>query len=235
MAQVPAGERVPDIRYPVSGQSRLSRLSNDDVLYTILYFGYDSTPVDGQSGQDANPEYFALAFSDSLKPYFNNFNPDYGRALMIVSKMKGQAGIERKLGVSSYPDIVLIDPNGRILARSAKATDIIDYITVNLLMFAETDWNSYILRASKLFESGQVKSAQRIVSDCLRHGRWLEGFSPEAHKAIPKIVATMEHDDMYMSFVGEIKHRYNQGILSEEDVAPFKNEFSRIHMMGDKD
>ena len=88
-AQVPVGERVPDIRYPVSGQRKLSRLSNDDVLYTILYFGYNTAPVDRQSVLDANPEYFALTFSDSLKPYFNNFNPDYGRALMIVSKMKG--------------------------------------------------------------------------------------------------------------------------------------------------
>jgi hypothetical protein len=40
---------------------------------------------------------------------------------------------------------------------------------------------------------------------------------------------------MYMSFVAEIKHKYNLGILSEEDVAPFRNEFSVIHMMGDKD
>lgn len=95
-AQVPVGERVSDIRYPVSGQRKLSPLSNDDVLYTILYFGYNTAPVDRQSVLDANPEYFALTFSDSLKPYFNNFNPDYGRALMIVSKMKGQVGIERR-------------------------------------------------------------------------------------------------------------------------------------------
>ena len=234
-AQVPLGKRVPDIRYPVSGQRNLSRLSNDDVLYTILYFGYNSDPVDGQSGLEANPEYFALTFSDSLKPYFNNFNPDYGRALMIVSKMKGQAGIERKMGVTSYPDIVLVDPNNRVIARSAKAADIIDYITNNLSMFAGTDWNAYILRASELYETGQVKSAQRIVSDCLRRGRWYKDFSPEAHKAIPRIVASMKHDDYYMDFVGEIKHRYNQGILSEEDVSPFKKEFSRIHMMGDKE
>lgn len=97
-AQVPVGERVPDIRYPVSGQRKLSRLSNDDVLYTILYFGFNSAPGDGQSELDANPECFALEFSDALKPYFNNFNPDYGRALMIVSKMKSQVGIERKMG-----------------------------------------------------------------------------------------------------------------------------------------
>ena len=234
-AQVPFGERIPDIRYKVCGQRKLSRLSNDNVLYTILYFGYNNEPVDGQSGLDANPECYALTFSDSLKPYFNNFNPDYGRALMIVSKMKGQAGIERKLGVTSYPDIVLVDPNNRIIARSSKATDIIDYIINNLSMFAVTDWNAYILRASELYETGQVKSAQRIVSYCLRHGRWNEDFSPEAHKAIPRIVASMKHDDYYRGFVGEIKHRYNQGILSEEDVSPFKKEFSRIHMMGDKE
>ncbi len=227
------GERAPDIKYPVSGQRKLSRLSNDDVLYTILYFGFNSEPVDGQSDLDANPEYFVLTFSDSLKPYFNNFNPDYGRALMIVSKMKGQAGIERKMGVSYYPDIVLVDPNNRVIARSAKATDIIDYITNNLSMFAVTDWNAYILRASELFENGQVKSAQRIVSDCLRRGRWSKDFTPEAHKAISRVVASMKHDDYYLDFVGEIKHRYNQGILSEEDVAPFNKEFSRIHMMGD--
>ena len=210
-------------------------MSNDDVLYTILYFGYNNESVDGQSGLDANPEYFALTLSDSLKPYFNNFNPDYGRALMMVSEMKGQAGIERKLGVKSYPDIVLVDPNNRIIARSSKATDIIDYIINNLSMFAVTDWNAYILRASELYETGQIKSAQRIVSDCLRHGRWYEDFSSEAHKAIPKVVSSMKHDEMYMYFVGEVKHRYNQGVLSEDDVAPFKNEFSRIHMMGDKD
>ena len=233
--QVPFGERIPDIRYKVCGQRKLSRLSNDDVLYTILYFGYNNESVDGQSGLDANPEYFALTLSDSLKPYFNNFNPDYGRALMMVSEMKGQAGIERKLGVKSYPDIVLVDPNNRIIARSSKATDIIDYIINNLSMFAVTDWNAYILRASELYETGQIKSAQRIVSDCLRHGRWYEDFSSEAHKAIPKVVSSMKHDEMYMYFVGEVKHRYNQGVLSEDDVAPFKNEFSRIHMMGDKD
>ena len=234
-AQVPFGERIPDIRYKVCGQRKLSRLSNDDVLYTILYFGYNNESVDGQSGLDANPEYFALTLSDSLKPYFNNFNPDYGRALMMVSEMKGQAGIERKLGVKSYPDIVLVDPNNRIIARSSKATDIIDYIINNLSMFAVTDWNAYILRASELYETGQIKSAQRIVSDCLQHGRWNEDFSSEAHKAIPKVVSSMKHDEMYMYFVGEVKHRYNQGVLSEDDVAPFKNEFSRIHMMGDKD
>ena len=62
-----------------------------------------------------------------------------------------------------------MDPNNRVIARSAKATDIIDYITNNLSMFAVTGWNAYILRASELYETGQIKSAQRIVSDCLRH------------------------------------------------------------------
>ena len=83
-AQVPFVERVPDIRYPVSGQRNPSRLSNDDVLYTILYFGYNNEPVDGQSGLDAKSEYLALMFSGLLKPYCNNFNPEYGRALMMV-------------------------------------------------------------------------------------------------------------------------------------------------------
>ena len=165
-AQVPFGERIPDIRYKVCGQRKLSRLSNDDVLYTILYFGYNNESVDGQSGLDANPEYFALTLSDSLKPYFNNFNPDYGRALMMVSEMKGQAGIERKLGVKSYPDIVLVDPNNRIIARSSKATDIIDYIINNLSMFAVTDWNAYILRASELYET--ISSEHR---NCMKPGR----------------------------------------------------------------
>ena len=87
--------------------------------------------------------------------------------------------------------------------------------------------------AGQLFDSGQIFAAQRIVSDCLRHIRWDENFSPEVHKTIPRIVATMKGDEMYMDFVGEIKHKFNQGILSEEDVAPFKNEFSRIHIMGD--
>ena len=45
----------------------------------------------------------------------------------------------------------------------------------------------------------------------------------------------MKDDEMYMSFVGEIKHKYNLGLFSEEDVAPFKSEFSMIHLMGDKD
>lgn len=44
----------------------------------------------------------------------------------------------------------------------------------------------------------------------------------------------MKDDDMYMSFVAEIKHKYNLGILSETDVYPFKKEFSIIHIMGDK-
>lgn len=235
-AQESYGKTVPDIKYPVSGQRRPSSLSNDNVLYTILYFGYVNEPKDGQSGLDANPEYFALTFSDTLNPYFNNFNPDYGRALMIVSTMKNQKRIEKKLNVISYPDIILVDPNRRIIARSNKASDIIDYITTNLSMFAATDWNEYILRALRLYETGQVANAQRIVEDCLRHARWSEDFSTEAHKAIPLIVASMSRDnEMYSSYVGEIKHRYNIGILSEQDVAPFKNDFKRIHLSSDKE
>lgn len=145
VAQIPYQETVPDIRYPVSGQKKLSMLSNDDGLFTILAFEDDA----------------AVSW--------------------------------------------------------------------------ETDWEGYILKARDLFESGQEFAAQRIVSDCLRHGRWSKDFSLEAHKAIPIIVASMERDEMYSFYVGEIKHRFNLGILSEEDVAPFKSEFSRIHMKGDKD
>ena len=41
-------------------------------------------------------------------------------------------------------------------------------------------------------------------------------------------------NDEYSFYVGEIKSRYNRGILSEEDVSPFRKEFSRMHVMGDK-
>ena len=40
--------------------------------------------------------------------------------------------------------------------------------------------------------------------------------------------------EKYSFYVGAIKHRYNIGILSEEDVAPFKNDFKRIHLSSDK-
>jgi hypothetical protein len=35
-------------------------------LYTILYFGYNTAPVDRQSALDANPEYFALVSKTDL-------------------------------------------------------------------------------------------------------------------------------------------------------------------------
>ena len=181
-AQVAYGDIAPDIRYPVCGQRHCSRLSNDDVLYTILYFGYNDTPSNGQTPLDANPEYFLLSFSNALAPFFQNYNPDYGRALMIVSSMKNQKRIERKLNITTYPTILLIDPNRRIIARSNRAEPIIEYITNNLSMFASTDWNEYILRAKALFDSGQIHAAQRIVMDCIRHGRWYNEFTVEAHK-----------------------------------------------------
>ena len=185
-AQVPYGEVAPDVKYPVSGQRKLSRLSNDDVLFTILAFENEA-----ERGS-ALPVWYT---DQSIQPYFQNYNPDYGRTLMIV--------------------------------------------TTNLSEYAQTDWAAYILKAKDLFDSGQIFAAQRIVSDCLNHARWVDSFPPEVHKAIPQIVASMEHgdtfDERYMFYVAEIKHRYNLGILSEEDVAPFKNQFSMIHMMGDKD
>lgn len=223
-AQVPYRVIAPDIRYYVGGQMKPSRLSNDDVLFTILAF----------EGEDAPGKELPFWYTDeTIKPYFQNYNPDYGRTLMVISRMKNQKGVERKLGVSSYPEYILVGPDRRILTRSSKAEDIIAYVTTHLSEYAETDWEAYLLRAGQLFESGQSFAARRIVSDCLRRARWDENFSPEVHKIIPRIVATMKGDDMYMDFVGEIKHRFNQGILSEEDVAPFTNEFSRIHIMSD--
>ena len=225
-AQVPYRETVPDIKYSVSGERKLSRLSNDDALFTILAFEDEDAP------KGTLPVWYT---DDTIKPYFQNYNPDYGRALFVVTSMKNRKSIERRLGITSYPEYVLIGADRRILTRSSRAEDIIEYVTTNLSAYRQTDWETYLLRAKRLFESGQVFAAARIVSDCLRHARWDEGFPPEVHKAIPRIVATMKGDGMYMSFVGEIKHKYNLGILSEEDVAPFKNEFPMIHMMGDKD
>ena len=225
-AQVPYRETVPDIRYHVSGERRLSRLSDDDALFTILAF------EDEDAAKGTLPVWYT---DDAIKPYFQNYNPDYGRTLLVVSSMKNRKSIERKLGVSSYPEYVLVGADRRILTRSGRVEDIIEYVTTNLSSYAETDWVSYLVKAKNLFESGQAFAARRIVSDCLRHVRWDESFPPEVHKTIPRIVATMKDDEMYMSFVAEIKHKYNLGILSEEDVAPFRNEFSVIHMMGDKD
>ena len=225
-AQVPYREIVPDVRYSVAGQAKPSSLSNDDTLFTILAF------EDEEARGNTLP--FWITDKD-IQPYFQNYNPDYGRTLMVITRMKNKKGVERKLGVSSYPEYILVGPDRRILTRSHKGEDITEYVTTHLSEYAKTDWEAYLLRAGKLFESGQVFAAQRIVADCLRHIRWDEGFPPEVHKTIPRIVATMKEDEMYMDFVGEIKHKFNQGILSEEDVAPFKNEFSRIHMMGDQE
>lgn len=224
-AQVPYRETVPDIQYNVSGERRSSRLSNDDVLFTILAFEDENAP------RETLPLWYT---DEAIQPYFQNYNPDYGRTLMVVSSMKNRKSIERRLGVTSYPEYILVGADRRILTRSNRAEDIIEYVTANLSGYAVTDWVTYLLRAKDLFGSGQVFAARRIVSDCLRHTRWDENFPPEVHKAIPRIVATMKDDEMYLSFVGEIKHKYNLGILSEEDVAPFRNEFSIIHIMGDK-
>lgn len=226
LAQVPYQETVPDVKYPVSGQRKLSRLSNDDALFTILAF------EDENESTGTLPVWYT---NEEIQPYFQNYNPDYGRTLFVISRMKNKKSVERELGITSHPEYFLVGPDLRILTRSSRAEDIIEYVTTYLSAYKQTDWETYILKAKQLFESGQVFAAQRIVSDCLRHGRWGDSFSPEAHKAFPPIIATMKGHEMYMFFVGEVKHKYNLGILSEQDVVPFKNEFSRIHMMGDKD
>ena len=217
-------EIVPDIKYHTHhihglGINKWQKLSEARVLYTILYFG-----------SDANPEYSALESSGSLKPYYNNYNPDYGFSLMLLSSMKNQKRIEKQLGVSSYPDIVLLDPKRRIIARSNKASDIIEYITTHLSMFSTTDWNMFILTAQRMYESGQTEIAQNIVRDCLMLYKWDNDFSPEAHKAIPMIVASMKDDEYYTSCVAEIKLRYQKGILSKEDIAPFEYLFPSVHL-----
>ena len=217
-------EIVPDIKYHTChihglGFNKWHKLSEAHVLYTILYFG-----------SDRNPEFSALEFSDSLKPYYNNYNPDYGYSLMLLSSVKNQKRIEKQLGVSSYPDIVLLDPKRRIIARSNKASDIIEYITTHLSMFSTTDWNMFILTAKRMYESGQTEIAQNIVRDCLMLYKWDNDFSPEAHKAIPMIVASMKDDDYYTPCVAEIKLRYQKGILSKEDIAPFEYLFPSIYL-----
>jgi len=191
-------------------------LSNDDALFTILVFEDENAP------KEKLPVWYT---DDSIKPYFQNYNPDYGRTLFVVSSMKNKKSIERKLGITSYPEYVLVGGDRRILTRSSRAEDIIVYVTTNLSEYAFTDWAAYLSRAKQLFDSGQVFAAQRIVSACLRHVRWDESFPREVHKVIPRIVATMKDDDLYRFFVSEIKYKYYH-ILSEEDVAPFKNEFS---------
>ncbi len=76
-------EIVPDIKYHTChnhgfGIKKWTKLSDTHVLYTILYFGFEGNPKEGVSIKEANPEYFALELSDLLKPYYNNYNPDYG-------------------------------------------------------------------------------------------------------------------------------------------------------------
>lgn len=161
-AQVPYRQIVPDIKYNVSGERRLSRLSNDDALFTILVFEDENAP------KEKLPVWYT---DDSIKPYFQNYNPDYGRTLFVVSSMKNKKSIERKLGITSYPEYVLVGGDRRILTRSSRAEDIIVYVTTNLSEYAFTDWAAYLSRAKQLFDSGQVFAAQRIVSACLRHVR----------------------------------------------------------------
>ena len=198
-AQVPYRETVPDVRYSVAGETKLSRLSNDDVLFTILAFEDEEAP------KDMLP--FWITDKD-IQPYFQNYNPDYGRTLFVLTRMKNKKSVERKLGVTSYPEYILVGPDRRILTRSHKGEDITEYVTTHLSAYAETDWEAYIIRAGQLFESGQLFAAQRIISDCLRRIRWDENFSPEVHRVIPRIIATMKGGDMYLDFVGKIKHKY---------------------------
>ena len=97
-------------------------------------------------------------------------------------------------------------------------------------MFSTTDWNMFILTAKRMYESGQTAIAQNIVRDCLMLYKWDNDFSPEAHKAIPMIVASMKDDEYYTSCVAEIKLRYQKGILSKEDIAPFEYLFPSINL-----
>ena len=110
-AQIPHRETVPDIRYHVSGRTALWKLSNDDTLFNVL------------------------EFDDRLQPFFQNYNPDYGHTLSVISSMKNKKGIEKELGITEHPYYVLIGPDRRILTRSNIAEDIIEYITTNLTDF----------------------------------------------------------------------------------------------------
>ena len=95
-AQVPYRETVPDIRYHVCGERRLSRLSDDDALFTILAF------EDEDAAKETLPVWYT---DDAIKPYFQNYNPDYGRTLLVVSLMKNRKSIERNLGILSEEDV----------------------------------------------------------------------------------------------------------------------------------
>ena len=109
-AQVPYRETVPDIKYSVSGERKLSRLSNDDALFTILVF------EDANSPKETLPVWYT---DESIKPYFQNYNPDYGRTLFVVSSMKNKKSIEKRLGITSYPEFVLVGGDRRILTRAS--------------------------------------------------------------------------------------------------------------------
>lgn len=218
-----SGNPIPDVRYHVSGQKKDSHLSSDGVLFSVLVFEDES---------ESSSLFWAT--NNALTP-FCGVNPEYGRTLVVISHPKNKKRLEKQLGVSSYPEYFLIGPDRFILTRSNKAEDIVDYIITNLSAFTKTDWEAYLLRAKDLFDSGQVFAAKRIVSVCICQFGWEDTFSPAAHKVIPRIVASMKGDEWYMDFVGQIKIKYNMGLLTDEDVAPFKEEFSRIHATGDKD
>ena len=82
----------------------------------------------------------------------------------------------------------------------------------------------------EMFEAGQVEDAQEIVSECLVLFQWADDFSPEANKAILRIVASMKDEVRRILWVNlSIKHK--SGLLSDEDFAPFKDDY----MLGDKD
>ena len=231
-AQLSRGDVFPDVKFCrdiITGKK--NKLSDLRYLFGIFYLGANH-PQNGQTYKDANPEYYALSDSEELKPYLHNFNPDYGYSLELWEgrEILNSKRIERKLGIGPSPVIILIDHNRRILTHSDKATDIIDYITTNLSMFASTDWNGYILQALEMFEAGQVEDAQEIVSECLVLFQWADDFSPEANKAILRIVASMKDEVRRLLWVNlSIKHK--SGLLSDEEFAPFKDDY----MLGDKD
>ena len=98
VAQIPYQETVPDIMYPVCGQKKLSKLSNDDGLFTILAFE-DEAAVSWETDR-------IWYTNKEIQPFFQNYNPDYGRTLFIVSKMRGKKRLEKDLALlhiqSSY-------------------------------------------------------------------------------------------------------------------------------------
>ena len=72
---------------------------------------------------------------------------------------------------------------------------------------------------------------------------WMEGLClfPSRYTANPRrpllrvippsyIVASMKDDEYYTSCVAEIKLRYQKGILSKEDIAPFEYLFPSINL-----